>query len=140
MSLTRNILAEEYTEANLKIDNIMHSILSRKLVEMKKEMVAESFGDTVELETLDEGKRFRIVKVRIRRGKIERRKKVSNVKGFTFRKRGKGSAKLIRMKPLERRKRKLGAKRGKVKRRGKKAKIKQKMRIVNRKRKALGLK
>ena len=56
--------------------------------------------------------RVKLVKVRIRNGKIQRRKKVSNVPGMTFR-----GGKLKRMSVTERRNRKMGARKGKTKRR-----------------------
>ncbi len=136
--LLEHILAEEYSQAGEELDVVMRNIMSRKLVEMKKAIVAETYVEE-EAEPIEEGKRFSIVRVRIRKGKVQRRRKVSNIKGYTFRKKGSGAAKLIRMTPMERRKRRLGAKRGKIKRRGKKARIQQKMRIVRRKRAALGL-
>lgn len=55
--------------------------------------------------------RFKIVRVRIRKGKIERRKKVSTIKGYTVR-----NGKMKRMTPRERLKRKMGQRRGKIKR------------------------
>lgn len=58
--------------------------------------------------------RIKLVKIRIRNGQVQRRKKVSNVPGFTLR-----SGKMTRMSPTERRNRKMGAKRGKIKRRTK---------------------
>lgn len=63
---------------------------------------------------LTEKSRFKIVKLRIRGGKVQRRKKVSAVKGFTFR-----GGKLTRMSPTERRRRKMGQRKGKIKRRAK---------------------
>lgn len=57
-----------------------------------------------DVEQLDEAPRVGIVKLRIRGGKVERRKKVSNVPGMTLR-----GGKLSRMSPAERRRRKLGA-------------------------------
>jgi hypothetical protein len=65
-------------------------------------------------EELLEAARVKIVQLRIRGGKVERRKKISNVPGFTLR-----SGKLTRMSATERRKRKLGAKRAKIKKRAK---------------------
>jgi len=58
-----------------------------------------------ETEQLDEAPRVGIVKLRVRGGKVQRRKKVSNVPGMTLR-----GGKLTRMSPSERRRRKLGAK------------------------------
>jgi len=79
--------------------------------------------------------RIKIVKLRIRRGKIQRRKKVSNVKGFTMR-----GGKLTRMPTRERLKRKIGQRRGKLKRKAKKARMLLARKRAIRKRKALGLK
>ena len=103
-------------------------------------MVAENFKDLEEIPIDLNEARFRIVKARIRNGKIQRRKKVSGVKGYTFRKKGKGPAKLVRMSAAERRHRKMGQKRGKIKRRAKLARIKQKQRRARLKRKALDIK
>lgn len=85
------------------------------------------------MSTLNEA-RIRIIKARIRNGKVQRRKKVSNVPGLTIR-----FGKLTRMTPGERRRRKLGAKRAKLKRRSKKSIILMKRRRSLRKRQALGL-
>lgn len=63
-------------------------------------------------EQLNEAPRIKIVKLRIRNGKVQRRKKVSTVAGFTIR-----GGNMVRMSPAERRKRKLGAKRANIKRR-----------------------
>lgn len=79
--------------------------------------------------------RIKIIKVRIRNGKVQRRKKVSNVKGYEL-----TNGKLKRISPTEKRNRKLGARRAKVKRRGEKARIKMKMKRSLRKRASLGLK
>jgi hypothetical protein len=74
--------------------------------------------------------RIRIIKARIRNGKVQRRKKVSNVSGYTIR-----AGKLTKMSPAERRKRKLGARRGKIKRRAKlnRALMKRKRSLMRRK-------
>ena len=65
-------------------------------------------------EQLLEAARIKVVKLRVRGGKVERRKRVSNIPGFTLR-----GGKLTRMSPTERRRRKLGAKRAKIKKRAK---------------------
>ena len=79
--------------------------------------------------------RKKIVRARVRGGKVQRRKVVSGVKGYTMR-----GGRLIRMSPGERRRRKLGQRKGKIKRRAKLARalIKRKRALI--KRKALGLK
>ena len=77
--------------------------------------------------------RKRIVRVRVRKGKVQRNKTFSNLPGYTIR-----GGKLVRMSYHERRDRQLGAKRSKFKRL---AKIKQtirKRKTSLRKRGALG--
>lgn len=83
---------------------------------------------------LNEAARIKIIKLRIRNGKIQRRKRVSNIAGFTLR-----GGKLKRMSPNERRRRRMGAKRAKIKRRSKKTQIQRKFRKSLQKRKNLGL-
>lgn len=65
-------------------------------------------------EELLEAARVKVVALRIRNGQVQRRKRVSNVPGFTLR-----GGKLTRMSPTERRRRKLGARKAKIKRRAK---------------------
>jgi hypothetical protein len=77
--------------------------------------------------------RIKLVKLRIRNGQVQRRKKVSNVAGFTLR-----QGKMTRMSPTERRNRKMGAKRGKIKRRTKMVQILRKRQRSVLKRKRLG--
>lgn len=84
-------------------------------------------------EELDEA-RIAIVKARVRGGKVQRRKRVSNVPGMTLR-----GGKLKRMSPAERRRRKLGQKRGKLKRRSKMRMAIMKRKRSLRKRAAIGL-
>lgn len=78
--------------------------------------------------------RTKVVKVRIRGGKVQRRKKVSAVKGFTLR-----GGKLVRMSPAEKIRRKQGARKAKVKRRAKLARSLIKRRRSLMKRKSMGL-
>jgi len=84
-------------------------------------------------EELLEAARIKVVKLRIRNGQVQRRKRVSNVPGFTLR-----GGKLTRMSPTERRRRKLGAKRAKIKRRSKMQQINRKRARSILKRKRLG--
>ena len=62
--------------------------------------------------------RVKIVKLRIRKGKVERRKRVSNVPGMKVH-----GGQLKRMSAAERRKRKLGARKGARKRKTKMTQI-----------------
>jgi hypothetical protein len=77
--------------------------------------------------------RLKIIRIRIRGGKVQRRKKLSAVKGFTLR-----GGKVKRISPVEKRHRKMGARRAKFKRRAKQSRIRTKLRRSLRRRKSLG--
>lgn len=105
----------------------------------------ESFEELIEaieesgLEQLDEANvqrmgRVKLIRARVRGGKVQRRKKVSAVKGYTLR-----GGKLTRMSAKERLDRKRGARRGKIKRKAKLARALIKRKRSLRKRKSLGL-
>jgi hypothetical protein len=104
------------------------------------EVLKQGDNDTV----LDEAKkkrsnvqkmgRLKLIRARIRKGKVQRRKKVSAVKGFRLK-----GGKLKRMTASERRKRKMGARKAKFKRKAKASRIKVALRKSLRKRKAMGL-
>lgn len=134
MTLINKILSEDLVSAKKELYLRLGNILEKRFVELKKQYMAESFASIV----LDEA-RIRIVRARIRGGKVQRRKKVSNVKGYTMRKKGSGPAKLTRMSPMERRRRRMGQRRGKIKRRAKKVQIRLKTKRSLNKRRALGL-
>lgn len=78
--------------------------------------------------------RVKLIRARVRKGKIQRRKKISAVKGFRLK-----GGKLKRMSAGERRKRKMGARRAKFKRKSKASRIKVALRRSLRRRKAMGL-
>ena len=84
-------------------------------------------------EFISEAPRIKIVRVRIRNGKVQRRKKVSGVKGFTIR-----GGRLVRMSATERLHRKRGQRRGKIKRRAKLARTLMKRSRSLRRLKAMG--
>jgi hypothetical protein len=86
-----------------------------------------------EKENLEEA-RISIVRARVRGGKIQRRKKVSNVPGMTLR-----GGTLKRMSAAERRRRKMGARKGKMKRKAKLSRSLMKRKRSLQKRKSLGL-
>lgn len=134
MSLIGHIANKDYTAANAILEERITIALAKRLLEMKKAIAAEIIEEEVEEEEQLDEARIRIVKARIRNGKVQRRKKVSNVKGYTMR-----NGKMTRMTPGERRRRKLGQKRGKIKRRAKMSRTRMKRKIALRKRKMLGL-
>lgn len=79
--------------------------------------------------------RTKVVKARVRGGKVQRRKRVSAVKGYTMR-----GGKLKRMSAAERMRRKRSQKRAAVKRRAKQARALMKRKRSMRRRASLGLK
>lgn len=99
----------------------------------KKQTVNTSDKGDLKEEQIDEA-RVKLIKARVRGGKIQRRKKVSNVKGYTLR-----GGTLKRMSAAERRRRKLGQKRGKIKRRVKMRQTLMKRKRSLRKRASIGL-
>jgi hypothetical protein len=111
------------------------------LVDRIEELIEEKISqlDIVVVENLDEANiqkmgRTKLIRMRIRKGKIQRRIKKSAVKGFTVR-----HGQLVRMSPLERRHRKMAARRSKFKRRAKIRQTMRKRQMSIRKRKGLGL-
>jgi hypothetical protein len=78
--------------------------------------------------------RKKLVKARVRGGKVQRRKVVSGVKGYTIR-----GGKLTRMTASERLRRRIAQRKGKVKRRAKLARALIKRKRSLRRRKSLGL-
>ena len=144
--LIEAIVHRNFDEANTLLEERINNIMKKTLFEMKKAYAARlsAEGTLPSVEKLkrglteDDGEelsaRVKIIKARIRNGKIQRRKKVSNVSGFTLR-----GGKLTKMSPAERRKRKLGAKRAKIKRRAKMSRTLQKRKRSLMKRKALGI-
>lgn len=134
--LIESILNKRFIDAQKIIDEHLDKLKDKYLIEEKKIIALDETFLTEEI--LDEA-RFKIVRARIRGGKVQRRKKVSNIKGYTFRKKGKGPPKLVKMSASEKRRRKLGQRRGKLKRRAKLARIKLKMKRSLRRRKSLGI-
>lgn len=170
--IVESIAIKDFDGANSIIEESLHYIIERKMVEKKKMIMAEldvsklspdhdsiedrrptqkpeqaGKGDKqptanssssaatsgLKEETIDEA-RIKIVKARIRGGKIQRRKRVSNVPGMTLR-----GGQLKRMSAAERRRRKLGQRRGKLKRKAKMARTLLKRQRSLRRRKSLGI-
>lgn len=134
-NLVEHILTKNYVAAGVNLKEAFVTIFGRKLQEMRKQVAAKHFyvEECEDEEILDEA-RIAIVKARIRGGKIQRRKKVSNVVGMTMR-----GGKLTRMSPTERRKRKMGARKAARKARGKRSQMMRKRKLSLMKRKRLGI-
>jgi hypothetical protein len=126
------LLAGSLVEAREMLENKLDELIEERLTEEKAKLALEMFD-------LEEGNiqrmgRMKLVRVRIRKGKVQRRKKVSAVKGFTMR-----GGRMIRMSPMERRHRKMGARRSKFKRRAKLGQALRKRKMSLRRRNSMGL-
>lgn len=131
------LLTNNLVEARNELEDKLKKLVEEKLNQLKLRMSAEMFeGFDVELtegNVLKMG-RTKMVKVRIRKGKIQRRRKLSAVSGYTIR-----HGMLTRMMPQERRHRKLAARKSKFKRRAKLRQSLRKRSMSLRKRTAMGL-
>jgi len=132
-SFVSKLLSNNLVEARNEIEDKLKKLVDEKLNQLKLRLVAEMYDVVNEGNVLRMG-RTKLVRVRIRKGKIQRRKKLSAVQGYTIR-----GGKMTRMMPLERRNRKMAARRSKFKRRAKLRQSLRKRRMSLRKRTAMGL-
>lgn len=135
MSLVNCFLSGDLDEARKLIDERIKELFEQKL-EIIKERIVKEESEKLGLTEANIQKmgRTKLVRIRIRAGKVQRRKKFSTVPGYTIR-----GGKLVRMSSQERRHRKMGARRAKVKLRSKRNQILRKRKISLRKRKAMGV-
>jgi hypothetical protein len=135
MSLIACFLSGNLEEARKLIDERIKELFEQKL-EIIKERIVKEESEKLGLTEANVQKmgRTKLVRIRIRAGKVQRRKKFSSVPGYTIR-----GGKLVRMSSQERRHRKMGARRAKIKLRSKKNQILRKRKISLRKRKAMGV-
>lgn len=125
--IIENILAENFIKAKEIFNIEMDKLVENKLGQLYQSMSNEMF----ESHNVQKLGRIRLVRARVRQGKLQRRKKVSNVPGYTIR-----QGHMMRMSSQERQHRKLAARRSKPQR---KAHLRQaliKRRISLRKRRA----
>jgi hypothetical protein len=133
------LLQNKIVEAKEVLNQRLQGLVNEKVNQIKMRLAAEMYGEDVEFEEVNEGNiqkmgRTKLIRVRFRGGKIQRRVKKSSVPGFTIR-----GGRLIRMSPQERRRRRMAARRSKFKRRSKLRQSLRKRQISLRKRKAMGL-
>ena len=136
------LLQNKIVEAKEVLNQRIQDLVNERLNQVKLRITAEMYDDfeiEVEEEELSEANvqkmgRTKLIRVRFRAGKVQRRVKKSAVPGFTIR-----GGKLIRMLPQERRRRKMAARRSKFKRRSKLRQALRKRALTIRKRKAMGL-
>lgn len=141
-----NLISNNALDAKKVLDEKIKNLVNEKINQVKLRIAAEMYEDVdVDVdfvkEPLDEAirnvtkmGRTKIIRVRVRKGKVQRRKKLSAVKGYTLR-----GGRLVRMSAIERRHRKMGARRAKFKRRAKMSQALRKRRMSIRKRHSLGL-
>ena len=134
------LLQNKIVEAKGVLNQRISDLVTERLNQIKIRLAAEMYDDfEVEEEELSEANvqkmgRTKLIRVRFRGGKLQRRVKKSAVPGFTIR-----GGRLVRMSPVERRKRKMAARRSKFKRRAKLRQALRKRTLTLRKRKAMGL-
>jgi len=129
--LIKNILSENYTKAGEIFNKKMDEMIEEKLDHLYQIVANEMFDQLEESHNVQRVGRVKFIRARIRQGKIQRKKKVSNVAGYTMR-----QGHMVRMSSQERQHRKLAARRSKGQR---KAHLRQaliKRRISLRKRRA----
>jgi hypothetical protein len=132
MTIVESIVSGKISEAKKLIEDRLEQIVFDKLTSLKGKLSEEYLKEYVP--NVQRVGRANIVRVRIRGGKVQRRKKIAAVKGFTFK-----NGRLSRMSPVERRRRRMSARRAKYKRRAKMSLILRKRKMSLRKRKSLGL-
>jgi F0F1-type ATP synthase delta subunit len=125
------LFEDNLLEAKEILVDRIEELISEKLESLEVEIVPEVDLDEGNIQRMG---RTKLIRVRIRKGKIQRRVKKAAVKGYTIR-----SGRLVRMTPMEKRHRKMAARRSKFKRRSKLMQSMRKRNISIRKRKGLGL-
>jgi len=125
-----SILCGDLIEAKESLVDRIEELIAVKLEQLELEIS----DDLDEAANVIKTGRTKLVRVRIRKGKVQRRVKKSAVPGYTIR-----GGKLTRMMPQERRNRKMAARRAKVKRRSKLSQSLRKRSISLRKRTGMGL-
>ena len=139
-SFVSKLLQDKIVEAKEVLNQRIQDLVNEKLNQVKLRMAAEMYDDfEVEEEEISEANvqkmgRTKLIRVRFRAGKVQRRVKKSAVPGFTIR-----GGRLVRMAPQERNRRKMAARRSKFKRRSKLRQALRKRTMTLRKRKAMGL-
>ena len=136
MNIADALISGDIVKARELIENRLEQLFVEKLDERKLQITEQMFGEN---SSLEEGNfyhqgRSKIIRVRVRGGKIQRGRKQATLKGHTIRK-----GKLVRMTPLEIRNRQLGSRKAAIKRRSKMNQIMRSRKISLRKRGAHGL-
>ena len=109
-SLVDAILAGDASEVKRLVKEKLEELAREKIEFLKEAVVEEIYNDLdYELEVLEEkanrnvvkSGRTKLIRVRVRKGKVQRRKRFSAVKGYTIR-----GGRMMRMSSMEKRHRK----------------------------------
>jgi hypothetical protein len=126
------LLANKLVEAREILEEKLDELIEERLTEEKAKIALEMFD--LEEGNIQKMGRTKLVRVRIRKGKVQRRSKVSAVPGYTMR-----GGKMIRMSSAERRHRKMAVRKSKFKRRAKLGQALRKRKMSLRRRSSMGL-
>lgn len=129
MTLIEAILSEDLVSARELLSVRINELFEEKLENKKLEIASNLYEANIQ-----KMGRTKLIRMRVRNGKVQRRKRLSAVKGYTFR-----SGRMVRMSPQERLHRKRAARFTKIKIRAKKSVILRKRRMSLNKRRAMGL-
>jgi hypothetical protein len=138
-SLLDDKLLEAKDSLFARIGELVEQKRQQAKLNLTAEMYEEVHADVDIVDELDEANvsrqgRKKVIRVRIRGGKVQRRVQKSAVPGYTIR-----GGKVVRMSSAERRHRKMAARRAKFKRRAKMKQAIRKRQRSLRKRKAMGI-
>ena len=138
MRLVDAILSGNLEVTRELVASRINEIFEEKLDNIKLRIVAEDYDPDLFLpervSTTQKMGRVKLVRLRVRKGKVQRRKKFSTTKGYTIR-----GGRLVRMSPSEVLNRKRGARRAKIKIKTKRNQILRKRNMSLRKRRAMGI-
>lgn len=109
--LVENILAGNYAKAQEIFNKKATKLVEKKLNQLAESIVSELYGNLDESHNVQKLGRVKFVRARVRQGQVQRKKKFSNVSGYTIR-----SGRLRRISSQEKQHRKIAAKRSKSKR------------------------
>lgn len=129
MSFCSSIFSDNASEAKRILEQKINRIFTEKLDQIKIRLIADLYESNIQ-----HMGRTKIIDYRIRKGKLQKRKKFSNVKGYTIR-----NGDIEKISSTEHRHRELGLRRSKYKRHAKLRQTLNKRRMSLRRRKALGV-
>lgn len=109
--LVENILAGNYKKAGEIFNKKARKLVEQKLNQLAESVVSELYGSLDESHNVQKLGRVKFVRARVRHGEVQRKKKFSNVSGYTIR-----SGRLRRLSSQEKQHRKIAATRAKSKR------------------------